>query len=374
MEWSNTDQSRGVQITRDRRGVALLIALFALASTSALAADTQAPTVPGALTKTAATSTSISLSWTASTDDVGVTAYLVERCQGVGCSNFAQVTSTANLTYNNTGRTVLTSYSYRVRARDAANNRSGYSNVVAVVTPDTTKPTTPGTITPVIASSSQINLSWIASTDNVAVTGYQIDRCTGASCSNYVQIATSTTNAFSNIGLTANTSYRYRVRAVDAAGNVSSNATAVTAKTLVADVQVPTAPTNLTANAVSSTQINLSWTASSDNIGVSNYLIERCQGVNCVSYSQVASTATITYSDTGLVSGSYSYRVRATDAANNLSPYSLATSAVTQYSGPITYTYQYDNLSRLIQATGSDGSIIDYQYDANGNVTSVNRQ
>jgi YD repeat-containing protein len=375
MEWNNTDRLRsGVQRIRDRRGVVFLLSLFALASSAAFAADTQAPTAPGALTKTAATSTSISLSWTASTDNVGVTAYLVERCQGAGCSNFAQVTSTVSLTYNNTGLTVLTSYSYRVRARDAANNKSGYSNVVTVVTPDTTKPSTPGTITPTVVSSSQIDLTWVASTDNVGVTGYQIDRCTGTSCSNYVQIATSTTNAFSNTGLAANTNYRYRVRAVDAAGNVSSNSTVATAKTQVADTQAPTVPTNLTATAVSATQINLSWTASTDNVQVTNYLIERCQGVSCVSYSQIATIAATTFNDIGLTSGSYSYRVKAVDAANNASAYSSSTSAVTQYTGPITYTYTYDALGRITRASGSDGSSIDYQYDANGNVTSATRQ
>jgi YD repeat-containing protein len=345
-----------------------------LAAAQAFAADTSPPTIPGSLVVTAATSTSVSLSWTASTDDVGVTAYLIERCTGVGCSNFAQITSTASLTYTNTGRTVLTGYSYRVRARDAANNKSGYSNVVTIVTPDTTAPTKPGTPVLTAVSSSQIDLTWTASTDNVAVTGYQVFRCTGSSCSNYIQIATAATNVYSDAGLNAATTYRYRTRAIDAANNLSSYSTAASRATFAPDTQAPTAPTNLTATTASETQINLSWTASCDNIGVSNYLIERCQGVNCVSYAQVATTATTTYNDSGLTSGSYSYRVRASDAANNLSPYSLATSAATQYTGPITYTYQYNNLGRLTKATGSDGSVIDYQYDANGNVTMITRQ
>ncbi len=74
-------------------------------------------------------STQINLSWTASTDNVGVTGYQIERCQGAGCSNFALVTTVTTTSYNNTGLTASTSYSYRVRASDAAGNLSGYSGV-----------------------------------------------------------------------------------------------------------------------------------------------------------------------------------------------------------------------------------------------------
>src|SRR5438094_1925492 len=93
-------------------------------------------------------------------------------------------------------------------------------------------------------------------------------------------------------------------------------ATAVTA-----DTTPPTAPSNLTTT-VSGSQINLSWTASTDNVGVTGYRVERCQGAGCTTFAQIATPTATTYSDTGLVVGSYSYRVRATDAAGNLSPYS----------------------------------------------------
>src|SRR5207245_7210877 len=65
--------------------------------------------------------------------------------------------------------------------------------------------------------------------------------------------------------------------------------------------QPPTAPSGLVATAASMTQINLAWTASTDPVGVTGYLIERCQGVGCTSFTQIAAapgTAT-TYSDTG---------------------------------------------------------------------------
>ena len=89
-----------------------------------------------------------------------------------------------------------------------------------------------------------------------------------------------------------------------------------------ADTQPPTAPGSLAATAASSSQVNLSWTASTDNVGVAGYRVERCQGAGCSTFTQIATATGTTYGDTGLsASTSYSYRVRATDAAGNLSPY-----------------------------------------------------
>src|SRR5262249_35915302 len=74
------------------------------------------------------------LAWTASTDNVGVTGYLVERCQGAGCSTFAQIGTSTSTTYADTGLTPTTSYSYRARATDAAGNLSPYSNTASATT------------------------------------------------------------------------------------------------------------------------------------------------------------------------------------------------------------------------------------------------
>jgi len=84
-------------------------------------------------------------------------------------------------------------------------------------------------------------------TDNVGVTGYRIERCTGASCTSFAQIGTTTGAAtFSNSGLTASTSYSYRVRATDAAGNLSNFSNTSSATTPAgSDTSPPTAPTGL---------------------------------------------------------------------------------------------------------------------------------
>ena len=271
----------------------------------------------------------VNLSWSASTDNVGVTGYQIERCTGASCSSFSQIATTTATTYNNTGLLASTSYSYRVRATDAASNPSGYSNTASGATPDTTAPTVPGSLTATVQSESQVNLSWSASTDNVGVTGYRIERCTGASCSSFSQIATTTATTYNNTGLLASTSYSYRVRATDAASNPSGYSN--TASGATPDTTAPTVPGSLTATVQSESQVNLSWSASTDNVGVTGYQIERCTGASCSSFSQIATTTATTYNNTGLLaSTSYSYRVRATDAASNPSGYSNTASATTQ--------------------------------------------
>ncbi len=293
--------------------------------------DTQAPTAPSGLLATAASGTQINLSWTASTDNVGVTSYLIERCQGSGCTTFAQVGTATGTTFGNTGLTSGASYSYRVRATDAAGNFSSYSNTASATTPDTQAPTVPGGIGALATSTSQIAVTWTASTDNVAVTGYRVERCQGAGCTTFVQVGTPTTPGFNDSGLSANTSYSYRVRATDAAGNLSGYSAVASATTQATpDTQAPTVPANVNAAAVSSSQISVTWNASTDNVGVTGYRVERCQGAGCTTFGQVGTPTGTSFTDAGLsASTSYSYRVRATDAAGNLSGFSTVASATT---------------------------------------------
>jgi parallel beta-helix repeat protein len=91
-------------------------------------------------------------------------------------------------------------------------------------TADTQAPSVPANLKATAASSSQINLSWSAATDNVGISGYKIYR-------NSSQIGTTSATSFSNSGLTASTSYTYTVAAYDAAGNTSGNSTAATTST-----------------------------------------------------------------------------------------------------------------------------------------------
>jgi large repetitive protein len=117
---------------------------------------------------------------------------------------------------------------------------------------------------------------------------------------------------------------------ITATNGVGTAATQSFTLTVQLDTQPPTTPTNLTATAVSGSQINLSWTASTDNVGVTGYLIERCAGVGCNTFARVLTVPGTTYSDTGLTTNtSYTYQVKATDAAGNFSPYSNQATATT---------------------------------------------
>jgi len=278
------------------------------------------------------------LSWTASTETGGtISKYLVERCQGAGCANFAQIGTATPTVLNDTGLTSSTSYSYRVRAEDTANTLGPYSSVVTITTPAPI-PALPGNFTATVASGTQINLSWAASTETGgAVSNYLVERCQGVGCGNFTQITSSATTTYNDTGLAAGTSYSYRVQARDTAGNPSPFSNVASATTQ----GPPTAPGNLTATAASASQINLSWTASTSSIGLANYIVQRCQGAGCTNFAQVASFAatTVVYNDAGLTVGtSYSYRVQASDTAGNLSPFSNVASASTLSSGT-TITY-----------------------------------
>ena len=188
------------------------------------------------------------LTWTASTEYGGIIAeYLVERCQGVGCNNFAQIGMTPTTSYDDDGLTASTNYSYRLRAEDTNNNLGPYSSVVTIATPPVI-PSLPGDLTATSPSQTEIDLSWVASTEtNGSIGKYLVERCTGATCSNFSQIGTTTNPAFSDTSLPPGTTYTYRVRAQDTSNNVGpySNLASGTTQT-AGSFTVTASPTALT--------------------------------------------------------------------------------------------------------------------------------
>jgi uncharacterized delta-60 repeat protein len=195
-------------------------------------------------------------------------------------------------------------------------------NIEAGPTPvgDTTPPTTPTGLTATFNSvTNAIDLSWTAATDNVAVTGYRIYRDGGAAPINTVNGTT-----FSDGGLTG--THSYAVTAIDAAGNESGLSNTASATVVASgDVTPPSAPTALTATADLATRtIALSWTAATDDVGVTGYRVFRDNGS-----TPIATVSGTTFNDTNQL-GTHVYAVAAIDAAGNQSALSnSATATVT---------------------------------------------
>jgi glucose/arabinose dehydrogenase/chitodextrinase len=391
--------------------------------------DTEPPTAPTNLVATPISQSEINLSWTASTDSSGVPLYRVERCQGAGCSTFAEIGTTPTNSFNNTGLQPATTYRYRVRAQDGAPtpNLSGYSNIASATTQGA--PNTPPTATisapptgTLWSVGNTINFSGSATDSEDGGTlpasslswrlvvqhcwQYEPTNCHSHTIQSWQGVASGsfgapdheypaylelTLTATDSGGLTDTETLRLDPRTVvltfqtspsglqlavgsssstatftrevivgsnnsvsapspqtlggtvytfvswsdggAAAHNIVANAAATYTATFqtAADTQPPTAPTNVTATAISSSQINLSWTAATDNVGVTQYLVERCEGQTCTNFVQIATIAATTYSDTGLNARTrYRYRIRAVDAANNRGPYSNIAAARTK--------------------------------------------
>jgi len=172
--------------------------------------DSTPPSIPGTLTAQVVSSSGISLNWTASTDNVGITGYYIFRNGGF-------ITTTTTTSYQDANLAPLTTYTYTVTAWDAAGNESMPSTSVSATTlapMDTTPPSIPTGMTGTMLSTSAVALSWDTSTDNVQVAGYQVMR-------NNVSLATTITPSYQDSGLSAGFTYTYTVKAYDQAGNTS---------------------------------------------------------------------------------------------------------------------------------------------------------
>src|SRR5207247_1952917 len=168
----------------------------------------------------------------------------------------------------------------------------------------------------VATSATQVNLTWTAATDDVAVTGYRVRR--GSTL-----LATVTKTSFSDTTAAPSTAYSYTVSAIDKAGNESAGSTPA-AVTTPADAQAPTAPANVVATATGDTTIGLNWNPATDNYGVTGYQVWR----GATLLTTVTGTS---FGDTGLTpSTTYSYTVRAVDLAGNVGVASSSASVTTQ--------------------------------------------
>lgn len=285
-----------------------------------VAPDTTPPTVPGTLTQTGLTYNSVTLTWGAATDAVGVAKYEIYN----GTTLLTTVSAPAT-TVKLTTLKPSTAYNLKVRAVDAAGNASAFGNTVTFTTPaapvDTTAPTVPGTLSYTTLTYNGVTLRYTASTDNVGVAKYEIYNGTTLLTS----VAGSVTSP--KLTLTPSTTYNLKVRAVDAAGNASAfgNTVTFTTPATPADTTAPTVPASLRSTASTTTSISLAWNPSTDNVGVTKYEVYR--GTTLLA---TVSSSTLNYTVTGLTKNTaYTFKVRAGDAAGNWSAFSPDLSATT---------------------------------------------
>ena len=201
---------------------------------------------------------------------------------------------------------------------DATGARRDYFTLVKGVAG--TPPMGPSGLGAAAVSSSQINLTWTDASGNE--TGFRIERASGGGAFASVGNVAANVTTFANMGLTAGTTYQYRVVAGNAYGDspVSNVATATTSVAAAS----PAAPTNLTATATAKNRVNLAWVDNSGN--ESGFRIERSE--NGTTFTQIASVGpnVRAYANTGLKANrTYHYRVRAYNAAGTSASSNTAT-------------------------------------------------
>lgn len=298
--------------------------------------DTTPPSTPGSLA-TSVSGRTVSLSWAAAVDNVGATAYEVHRGTTAGFTPSAATALSSTVTgtsYADANVGDGTWY-YRVLARDAAGNWSAPSASASatVVPPDTTAPSVPADVTASVQDRDDITVSWTASTDAVGVTGYEVHRGTTADFTPSSETLVSgalTATTFSQTDVAEGTWF-YRVRARDAAGNWSapSAAASATVEPLPPDTTAPSVPSGLAATVQGGDDVALTWTASTDDVGVTGYAVHRgsSAGFTVDADSRIASVTTPGYTDESRPVGTWFYRVVAVDAAGNASDAAPAVSA-----------------------------------------------
>jgi len=288
----------------------------------ALVNDTIPPASPTGVTVTGATSTNssythvtLTISWNAATDNVGVAGYKIYR------DGTSIVSSTSAFTGTSITDTVFPgTYSYTVVAYDASQNFSNKSVPVTItIGVDTTAPSVPKSVSAQQVSAAGVNLSWATSTDNIGVLGYQVYR-------NGVWVASTTAPSYSDTGLSVNVAYIYTVTAYDAADNISnpSEPADVTLET----VSGPIAPYSLSSTLLGTSTIKLYWSSSVSVLAITGYTVYR----NDV---QIAFATSTNYLDIGLTSGTYRYSVSATDVSGAVSATSSALSVLVPVVQPV---------------------------------------
>jgi len=227
------------------------------------------------------------------------------------------------------------------------------------VVPDTTPPTAPSALAATPVSSTQINLSWTAATDNVGVAGYRVFR-------NGAEAGTTAALAYQDSGRAPGTTYTYTVTAFDSAGNESSASAPAVASTPAPDTTPPTVPGSVTATALSAGSVRVAWAASSDNVAVAGYRVYR-------GGTLAGTVSTLTFDDTGLSPDTpYAYQVAAFDGEGNASassaPVNVRTPAMSRAELVAAYGFNEGSGTATsdLSGNGNTGTISGATWSASG--------
>jgi chitodextrinase len=263
--------------------------------------DTVAPSTPAALNVTTASSSSIGVRWSASSDNVGVVGY---RVYTAGATAGDTTGTTFLVPALRCGSSVLIG----VEALDAAGNRSQRATISAATAAcvDEGAPTMPGAVTLQNRTETSITYSWAPSTDAVGVAGYGI----------WVDgklVDTTTERQYTVSGLTCSGIYTIGVDAFDAEGNRSATSATLLATTPCEDLEPPTTPSGLVVSNATASTLNVAWQQSRDDVGVAGYDVY-------VADKRVLTTTKLLTTLSGLACNtSINVGVEAFDAAGNRS-------------------------------------------------------
>jgi chitodextrinase len=380
--------------------------------------DTQAPSVPSGLTANASSATQVDLAWQLSSDNVGIAGYTIYRDNAL-----LTTVSGGTLSYSDSSAYPSTTYSYSVDAFDDAGNHSAVSSPVSVTTP-----AMPSSLNFIVGADTYVDSStptanfgsttvWRVdgSPDQHAYLRFTVQGLAGYPIqSAYLMVYANTS---SNIGIdalsVADNTWDENTVTYDTApplGNLIGSSTTFAAGSWVAidvtpyvtsegtysygiitpgatnlsfdskegvneaqlvinlafqDAQAPSVPTGLTASAVNATQVDLSWQASTDNVGVAGYTIYRDNAVLATVPGD-----TVSYSDnTVLESTTYNYSIDAFDVAGNhslpSSPVSVTTPAMPS---SLTFTVEADTYVNSGSPTSNYGSVNVWRVDGSPDV------
>ena len=282
---------------------------------------TNAPAAPSNLTASASSASAVNLSWQASSTS-GVT-YTVYDGTSSGSTTSVLASGLSATSFAASGLNASTTYYFTVKAVSGAGSLAA-SNQATATTQTAPAPAAPSGLSATASSSSQIGLTWTASS-TAGVTYSVYSGTSSGSTTNLLAKGVSTTS-YSASGLNASTTYYFTVKAVSSAGGVSSASNQAVAQTQMAPL--PAAPSGLTAASDSSSQIHLTWSASSTaGVTYSLYFGTSSGSTTSLLASGISSTS---YVATGLTaSTTYFFTVKANNSSGS-SPASNQASATTQ--------------------------------------------